>query len=623
MSYFLDAPANIVGNSFLREPQEDAYRAIYDHFVIKKSEEHALVTLPTGTGKTGLMGIAPYKVSEGRVLIITPQTVIRDSVLGSLDPTHPKNFWMFSRVFDEVHHLPTLIEYEKTLTDEIIQQADIVVLNIHKLQERLDSSLLRRVDRDFFDMIIIDEAHHAEAKTWKRAIEYFEGSKVLKVTGTPFRSDGRSIEGKEIYKYSLAQAMAKGYVKSLEKIDHVPDQMFFTLDNDDTRTYTLDELRDGNIREENWIQRSVALSRESNEKIVDLSLKYLKEKQQLTNNPHKIIAVACSIDHAEDIRKIYSERGYESSIVHSKLEKFEQEKELNKINDDKVDVVINVAMLGEGYDHKFLSIAAIFRPFKTLLPYAQFIGRTLRAIESEDGTFTEEDNTAVLIHHKELGLEPLWEYYKKEKIKRDAIKKIKEDKNLDLGEAGPKDLSKGEANESEDFKIEKDTFVETELIRKRKEKLEEENKKIRELQELLGIDESKARDFIRQSKKSDNSERLLRPDKFYFQRRKDLDTLIREELIPELVADFNFDLDGDELVKGRYILPRKGYGWIYGTVRTNGALLGTYFNSFLKNELKGSRDEWSLDQYEEAIELARSLDKYIREIMDTKKGENE
>lgn len=619
MSYFLDAPANILGNSYLREPQEDAYRAIYDHFVNKKSKEHALVTLPTGTGKTGLMGIAPFKIAEGRVLIITPQTVIRDSVLGSLDPTHPKNFWMFSRVFDEVYHLPTLIEYEKTLTNEIIEQADIVVLNVHKLQERLDSSLIRRVNPDFFDMIIIDEAHHAEAKTWKRAIEYFKGSKVLKVTGTPFRSDGRAIEGKEIYKYSLAQAMAKGYVKSLEKIDHIPNQMFFTLDNDPSKTYTLDELREGNIKEENWIQRSVALSRESNEKIVDLSLKHLKEKKELTNNPHKIIAVACSINHAEDIQRIYKEKGYESSIVHSKLEKFEQEKELKKINDNKVDVVINVAMLGEGYDHKFLSIAAIFRPFKTLLPYAQFIGRTLRAIESEDGTFTEEDNTAVLIHHKELGLEPLWEFYKKEKVKRDAIKKIKEDKSLDFGGSGSKDLSRGEANESEDFRIEKDTFVETELIRKRKEKLEEENKKIRELQQLLGIDENKAKDFIRQSQKSTDSERLLRPDKFYFQRRKDFDTLIREELIPEFVADYNLDLDGDELVKGRYILPRN-YGWIYGIVKTNGALLGKYFNTYLKNELKAPRGEWTLDKYEEAIELAKSLDKYMREIMDAKEG---
>lgn len=226
------------------------------------------------------MGIASFKIVERRVLIITPQTVIRDSVLGSLDPTHPKNFWMFSRVFDEVHHLPTLIEYETTLTNEIKQQADIVVLNVHKLQERLDSSLIKRVSPDFFDVIIIDDAHHAEAETWKRAIEYFKGSKVLKVTGTPFRSDGRTIEGKEIFKYSLAQAMAKGFVKSLEKIDYIPDQMFFTLDNDASRTYTLDELREKNIKEENWIQRSVALSRKSNEKIVDLSLKHLKEKKE-------------------------------------------------------------------------------------------------------------------------------------------------------------------------------------------------------------------------------------------------------------------------------------------------------------------------------------------------------
>lgn len=87
------------------------------------------------------------------------------------------------------------------------------------------------------------------------------------------------------------------------------------------------------------------------------------------------------------------------------------------------------------------------------------------------------------------------------------------------------------------------------------------------------------------------------------------------------MADYNLNLDGDELIKGRYILPRS-YGWIYRNVKTNGALLGTYFNTYLENELKVPRDEWTLDHYEEAIELARSLDKYIRKIMDAKKGGN-
>lgn len=616
MGYFNDAPANIIGNSNLREPQEAAYRAIYNHFQVKKSKEHALVTLPTGTGKTGLMAIAPYKIANGRVLIITPQTVIRDSVLSSLDPIYPKNFWMFSKVFDNIQHLPTLIEYEKTLTDEIINQANIIVLNVHKLQKRLDSSLINRVPADFFDMIVIDEAHHSEATTWKKTLEYFNNSKVLKVTGTPFRSDGKIIEGKDIYNYSLGRAMANSYVKSLEKIDYIPEKMYFTIDNDEKTIYTLEELKQKNIREENWIQRSVALSKESNEKIVEISLKHLKEKKELTTNPHKIIAVACSIDHAKKIKKLYKDRGYDSSIVHSSLEKHEQEKELNKVNNNEIDVVINVSMLGEGYDHKFISIAAIFRPFKTLLPYAQFVGRTLRSIESEDGTFKEEDNTAVVVHHKELGLEPLWNYYKNERLKRDTIKKIKEDKDLVIDERINNNISKGEAHESENYTIEKETFVETELIRKRKEKLEEENKKIQELQQLLDINEEQARGFIRQSQKSSDTERLLRPDKFYFDKRKDLDNLIREVIIPELLLDYNIKPDGNELLIEKQILPKQNYSWIYNQAKNNGGLLGMYFNIYLKNELKSSRDKWSIDQYEEASELAKSLDKYIRDLLD-------
>ncbi|MGG3854098.1 hypothetical protein ABET36_06680 [Caldifermentibacillus hisashii] len=66
--------------------------------------------------------------------------------------------------------------------------------------------------------------------------------------------------------------------------------------------------------------------------------------------------------------------------------------------------------------------------------------------------------------------------------------------------------------------------------------------------------------------------------------RKDLDKRIREELIPQLVADYDLDLNGDELVKSRYILPNKEYGWIYGRAKDNGSLLGMYFHSFLKNE---------------------------------------
>lgn len=154
MTYFKTANPNILENSYLREPQIQAYEKLKEHFLTKQSTEHALVVLPTGTGKTGLMGIAPYEISDGKVLIITPQTVIRDSVLGSLDPAYPNNFWLFTRIFQNYTELPSVIEYDKTLTDEILDQADIVILNIHKLQERLHSSLIRRVPKDFLILLL-------------------------------------------------------------------------------------------------------------------------------------------------------------------------------------------------------------------------------------------------------------------------------------------------------------------------------------------------------------------------------------------------------------------------------------------------------------------------------------
>ncbi len=618
-SYFKSASPNIVDNEFLREPQIEAYEKIREHFIERESNEHALVVLPTGTGKTGLMAIAPFDISNGRVLIITPQTVIRDSVLGSLDPLYPKNFWLFSRVFDSYTELPTVIEYEKSLTDEVIQSAEIIILNVHKLQERLDSSLLRRVEPEFFDFIIIDEAHHSEATTWKKALTYFNNAKVLKVTGTPFRSDGRAIEGKEIYTYGLGKAMAKGYVKSLEKIDYIPGRVYLTLDKNSEELYTIEQIREMGLRDEDWIRRSVALSTESNMSIIEQSVKFLNEKKEKTGNPHKIIAVACSIWHAEQLKELYDAKGYSSSIIHSELEKYERESEFAKIDSNQVDVVINVAMLGEGYDHKFLSIAALFRPYKTLLPYAQFIGRVLRSISEVDvnGNISEEDNIAAAIHHKELGLDELWDYYKNEIKKRDIIKKIRNDYPIVPTDRSPKDASFGSVSESEDYTTVKDAFIDSEVLKLRKQRIEEEQEKIKNLQKLLDVTEEKARILYQQSLKSQDKERYLRPDLYLKKKKVEIDQLVKEDIIPQLLVDFNLELQGNELLTGKYILPKK-YEFIYGRAKDNGALLGQYFNLSLKHHIGEGRDGWKLDDYDRAITHVQEIEIHLRKVLENR-----
>lgn len=120
-----------------------------------------MVILPTGTGKTEVMALAPFGISDGRVLIITPQLVIKDHVVDSLDPTNPTNFWMNQRVFNSFDQLPIVVEYDKYIKQSDLDYANIVILNVHKLQSRSRNSLLEQVSKDFFDMIIIDEAHHS------------------------------------------------------------------------------------------------------------------------------------------------------------------------------------------------------------------------------------------------------------------------------------------------------------------------------------------------------------------------------------------------------------------------------------------------------------------------------
>ncbi|HFK6838267.1 TPA: DEAD/DEAH box helicase family protein, partial [Enterobacter roggenkampii] len=79
MSYFTNTAVNIEGNRKLRTPQIEAYIKIRDFFS-NPGQREALVVLPTGTGKSGLISIAPYGVSQKRVLIITPGLVTKDSI---------------------------------------------------------------------------------------------------------------------------------------------------------------------------------------------------------------------------------------------------------------------------------------------------------------------------------------------------------------------------------------------------------------------------------------------------------------------------------------------------------------------------------------------------------------
>ena len=251
-SYFMTADPHIYENSKLREPQITGYAKVYDHFIVKNKKTHAIIVLPTGVGKTGLMGLLPYHISKGKVLIITPQVTIRDTVVDSLNPDNPESFWLKRNIFSKISELPVLVEYDSSVKKEILDAANIVVLNIHKLQARFHSSPLNFLPEDYFDMIIIDEAHHSTANTWVETTEHFEKAKVVKLTGTPIRTDGVNLVGELVYKYKLSQAMSNGYVKSLRNFEYIPEKLYLTIENDESVKYTVDQLMKSLIPQLCW-----------------------------------------------------------------------------------------------------------------------------------------------------------------------------------------------------------------------------------------------------------------------------------------------------------------------------------------------------------------------------------
>jgi DNA repair protein RadD len=92
----------------------------------------------------------------------------------------------------------------------------------------------------------------------------------------------------------------------------------------------------------------------------------------------QIIAAACSIRHANQIRAIYHEFNLQADVLHSKQTEEEQATIKAALTNGRIDVIVQVQMLGEGFDLGTLSVAAVFRPFRSLSPYIQFIGRILR-----------------------------------------------------------------------------------------------------------------------------------------------------------------------------------------------------------------------------------------------------
>ena len=396
--FFSDTEVSIWRNQSLREPQMDGYFAIREHF--RGGDKPCYVQLPVGCGKTGLMGLSPFGIAKGRVLIIAPNLTIRENIRRELNVGDPNCFYSKRGVLVP-RDGPYLSELKTGANIHDCDAAHIVVANIQQFAGARNR-WYEALPTDYFDMILVDEGHHNVAETWTRLFSHFEKAKVISFTATPMRADGQVVSGTRVYRFGYARSMIMGFISQIDALFVKPAEITFTVEGE-TRTLGISETM--KMREKDWFSRGVALSEECNRSVVNASVQQLHAVRRL-GSPRQIIAVACSIRHATQVAALYREQSLRVEVLHSQLKADERDRIEAALRSGVTDVVVQVNILGEGYDLPTLSVAAVFRPYRSLSPYVQFVGRILRLAQPD--TPYSPANHVYLVSHVGLNDERWW-----------------------------------------------------------------------------------------------------------------------------------------------------------------------------------------------------------------------
>jgi DNA repair protein RadD len=397
--FFHDTETNIYGNSALRDPQREAYQEIFKHF--ETSSDPCYVQLPVGCGKSGLIGLTPFGVATGRVLIVVPNLNVRQTIYRELNISDPNCFYSKRGVLAPPLSGPFVTELKAGANAHDCDNAHIILANVQQFGGD-NNKWYELFGRDYFHMILVDEGHHNVADTWRRLFEYFADARVVSYTATPVRSDGQKVLGERVYRFGYARSMMMGYISPIDAVYVAPSIISFSAEGQ-TQTLTLEEVL--KMREKDWFSKGIASSEECNRHIVEASIRQLNQVRQ-HGSPRQIIATTCSIRHAKQVAGLYHEYGLNAEVLHSELTIDERDRVEGALRSGLIDVVVQVQMLGEGYDLGTLSVAAVFRPYRSLSPYIQFVGRILRL--ADPLTPHSPGNRVYLVSHIGLNDERWW-----------------------------------------------------------------------------------------------------------------------------------------------------------------------------------------------------------------------
>ena len=220
-------------------------------------------------------------------------------------------------------------------------------------------------------MIVIDEAHHALAKTYKEMWERFPKAKFLGLTATPCRLNGKGFTDLFdilVQSWSVPEFISKGRLATYD---------FVSIKSDGVTQRLIDSLQkrgaDGDYQNK---EMDMLLNKKP-------SIERLYQSLEEFGKDRKGIVYAINISHAQKITKLYQEHGVKAIAIDSKTPATERQQDIEAFKKGDIQVLVNVDIFSEGFDCPDVEFVQLARPTLSLAKYLQMVGRGLRVAKGK------------------------------------------------------------------------------------------------------------------------------------------------------------------------------------------------------------------------------------------------
>jgi DNA repair protein RadD len=317
----------------------------------------ALLVAPTGSGKT----------------------VIASDIIRS-NPNRHILFFVHRReiVFQAQKHLADLgIEAGVILAG--VSQRKMLGIQIASVQTLFSRCIRGDQDLPPADIVLVDEAHHVRAKTYQAILKRYPDAKVIGLTATPCRRDGRGLGS------TFKRMIETPQIEELIKLGFlVPTRIFAP---------SRPNLKGVKVCKGDYVERELERRVNTDKLVGDIVTHWLKHADR-----RKTLLYAVSVAHSVHLRDEFAKAGVRVEHIDGSTPKDERDAILERLASGETELVTNCMVLTEGYDLPDLSCIVLARPTRSMGLFRQMIGRGLRPAPGKDHCLVLDHAGAVWAH---------------------------------------------------------------------------------------------------------------------------------------------------------------------------------------------------------------------------------